>query len=95
MRKNPRANLILIIASLSLISIAISLSTEDPKDENPISELYYNVTSSYMKSVITDLAKIADSYVFSDILKNPPAPYNDSKYDIVFVHSDTSHPIEL
>ena len=83
MRKNPRANLILIIASLSLISIAISLSTEDPKDENPISELYYNVTSSYMKSVIADLAKIADSYVFSDILKNPPAPYNDSKYDIV------------
>jgi len=52
-------------------------------EENyPISELYQNVNSTYMKEVITDLLNISKSYVFSDIMNNPPSPYNDSKFNI-------------
>ena len=54
---------------------------EDAND--PIPELYENVNSTYMKDVIGDLKELIDSYVFSDILKNPPSPYNDIKVNIL------------
>ena len=51
-------------------------------DKSPITELYENVNSTYMKDVISDLKELVDSYAFSDILKNPPSPYKDIKVDI-------------
>ena len=51
-------------------------------DKSPITELYENVNSTYMKDFISDLKELVDSYAFSDILKNPPSPYKDIKVDI-------------
>ena len=35
-----------------------------------------------MKDVIGDLKELVDSYAFSDIIKNPPSPYEDIKVNI-------------
>lgn len=51
-------------------------------DINPISELYKNIKPSYMEDIISDVKTLLDSYAFSDILKNPPSPYEDLKIDI-------------
>ena len=36
-----------------------------------------------MKEVIQNLITLVDSFVFSDILKNPPKPYNEDKVNII------------
>ena len=50
---------------------------------SPLSELYQEVTPDYMQNVIKNIKTLMDSYVFSDILKNPPKPYDDSKVDLI------------
>ena len=50
--------------------------------ENPIPEFYTEVTPQYMKDTIDNLKKVFDGFVFSDIIKNPPSPYNDTKVDV-------------
>ena len=36
-----------------------------------------------MKDVITNIKSLLDAFVFSDILKNPPEPYDKDKFDII------------
>ena len=55
---------------------------EEETGTDPISELYKNVSSDYMKGVINDLISLSESYVFSDIMKAPPEPYKESGIDI-------------
>ena len=47
-----------------------------------LTELYPKVNSSYMKDVIDYLSELIDSYVYYDILQNPPSPYENLKVDI-------------
>ena len=47
-----------------------------------LQELYTKVNSAYMKEVIYYLSELIDSYVFYDILQNPPSPYENIKIDI-------------
>ena len=52
---------------------------------NPLEELYNEVTPEYMKEVLEKVSSLFDSYVFSDILANPPYPYDDVKLNISFI----------
>ena len=36
-----------------------------------------------MKDVVKNIKSLLNSYVFLDIMKNPPSPYNDSKVDLL------------
>ena len=52
-------------------------------DKNPILELYETINPEYMREVLENVMIILDSYSFSDIIKSPPYPYNDSKVNII------------
>ena len=74
-----------LICCLSLNSVLAILPTPEDftKDvNNPIPELYEKVSPEYMREVLGNVTTIFDSYVFSDILKSPPYPYNDTKVNI-------------
>ena len=51
-------------------------------EKYPLGELYQEVTPEYMKEVINNSLAILDSYVFSDIMQNPPSPYSEDKVNI-------------
>ena len=52
-------------------------------ENNPMPELYVSVSPEYMKEVLGNVSTILESYVFSDIIKSPPYPYNDTKVNII------------
>ena len=74
--------LIIYIDKTALTSDEI-LITKIEDTQYPISELYQEVTPEYMKEVIQNLITLVDSFVFTDILKNPPKPYNEDKVNII------------
>ena len=51
-------------------------------ETNPIPELYQNVSIEYMTEVLGNLSKIFENYVFLDIMKNPPKPYDVFKVNV-------------
>jgi hypothetical protein len=55
---------------------------EDETDTNPIPELYHPLNPDHMQEVIGNISFYLDSFVYSDIVKNPPSPYNDTKLNI-------------
>ena len=65
----------------SSLSLYESQKIKDTGNET-LTELYPKVNSAYMKDVIDYLTELIDSYVFFDILQNPPNPYEDLKVDI-------------
>ena len=77
-------NLILLVIFFILsssLSLYDNLKIKDPGKET-LKELYSNVNPAYMKEVIDYLSELIDSYVYYDILQNPPSPYEDFKVDI-------------
>ena len=62
----------------ALISPSLSIRENSPivltskNLSNSIEELNENVNSTYMKDVISDLEKVMDAYVYSDISQSPP-----------------------
>ena len=81
-------NFFLYLAFFFLVNSALALNEgpeylkEEDTDTEPVTELYKNVSPDYMKGVINDLISLSESYVFSDIMKAPPEPYNESGIDI-------------
>ena len=49
------------------------------EEKHQIQELYQRVTPAYMEEIIDNLDLLFDSYVFSDILKDPPKPYEEER----------------
>ncbi len=79
----------LFILYLSLFLLLTSVLTlyedqeiKEEDDTNPIPELYQNVSIEYMTEVLGNLSNIFENYVFFDIMKNPPKPYDDIKIDV-------------
>ena len=72
----------LFILIQSVISFQGNSEYFSEEENNPIEELYFKVNSTYMKEVISDIMDLLDSYVFYDILQNPPEPYTKLKVDL-------------
>ena len=82
LEKDESFSLILYIDKTALANDEIYVS----KIEDvyyPISELYQQVSPEYMKDVITNIKFLLGSFVFADILKNPPEPYQNDTVDII------------
>ena len=77
---------ILYLSLFLLLNSALALyegpEINDENDTNPIPELYKNVTPDYMREVIGNMSFFLDSFVYYDILQNPPSPYDDIKVNI-------------
>ena len=58
------------------------LISKKEDERYPIFELYQLVSYDYMINVTDNILSLLDSFVFSDIMKNPPAPYDQYKVDI-------------
>ena len=86
MQKNSRKLFILFLSLFLFLNSALALyegpEINDENDTNPIPELYVPVAPAYMKEVIGNISLFLDSFVFYDIIKNPPSPYNDTKVNI-------------
>ena len=67
---------------LLLNSAVAILPLSETEEENPIPELYQEVSPEYMSETIENILKLLDSFVFSDILKSPPSPYDGCKVDV-------------
>ena len=75
-------NIFFLIYAISSIYKSAEPESVLENDKEPISELYQIVNSSYMTKVISDFSSLLDSYAFSDIIKNPPKPYENIKLNI-------------
>ena len=81
-------NLFTLIFFLILNCFSFSLNHNEPinlylqNKSNSIQELNETINSTYMDEVISDLKKIMDAYVYSDISKNPPEPNYHIKINI-------------
>ena len=77
------------LALIFLLSTALAvfpdLKSNSQEDPNPISELYQEVTPDYMKDVVNNIKSLLNSFVFLDILNNPPSPYDNSIVDLLEV----------
>ena len=86
MQKNSRKLFILFLSLFLFLNSALALyegpEINDENDTNPILELFVPVAPAYMKEVIGNISLFLDSFVFYDIIKNPPSPYNDTKVNI-------------
>ena len=74
--------LFLLFSLCHAFTIYGSEKSEVYEDYEPILELYEMMSPEYMKGVLRVLENLADSYVFSDIIKNPPEPYEYLKVNI-------------
>ena len=72
---------LLINTTLCLYENYDQISSLESNNDS-ISELYEKVNSTYMKKVIDSLKELVNSYVYSDIIKNPPSPYEHLKVNI-------------
>ena len=77
---------ILYLSLFLLLNSAFALyegeKINQENDTNPIPELYQNVSIEYMTEVLGNLSNIFENYVFLDIMKNPPNPYDDIKVNV-------------
>ena len=74
--------LFLLFSLCQAFTIYGSEKSEVYEDYEPILELYEMVSPEYMKGVVKKIEVLADSYVFSDIIMNPPKPYEYLKANI-------------
>ena len=83
MQRNNYKILILYFSFFFLLNSAYGFEDNQEfnaeEDNNQIQELYQKVSPSYMEEIIDNLDLLFDSYVFSDILKDPPNPYEDQR----------------
>ena len=76
---------LILLVIFFIINSSLSLDESQKMKDigiETLTELYPKVNSSHMKDVIDYLSELIDSYVYYDILQNPPSPYENLKVDI-------------
>ena len=87
LEKDESFSIIIFVNQASLINDEILL-TKKEDERLPIAELYQEVNPEYMKDVINNITSLLESFIFVDILKEPPEPYESDKVDIISVFNN-------
>ena len=74
---------VVIYIDRTLLANNVILFSKIDSSISQFPELFQEVTPDYMKDVVKNIKSLLNSFVFLDILKNPPSPYNDSKVDLL------------
>ena len=83
LKNNYNHSLVYLFLILLLNSALAIYPVHDYLEENPIQELYQEVTPDYMREVLENISSLFEPYVFSDILKSPPSPYDNISVNVL------------